>query len=253
MVPNTFFINLKRHYNPFADYAPPDISLIEAFFNFNKEGFDIHNAIESLIKFNTFQEELDHADKILFTLSIALEAKDLYTKEHSMRVSKLSSDFVAFIGFPQIDCEEVSKAGVLHDIGKIFLSNSLLRKPDMLTEEESEVIQKHVVFGEEICKPFFSMKKILPAIRNHHERWDGSGFPDRLAGEDIPFVARVLAIVDSFDAMVSERCYRGCQSIKSVLEAMKSEQRKGQWDPELLGYFVEMMSSIDNQIYNSNG
>ena len=251
MLPNTFFMYQERHYIPFVYNAPPNLSLIEAFFK--KEGFGVHNAIESLMKFNAFHEELDHSDNIILTLARALEAKDLYTKEHSIRVSKLSSDFIAFIGFPQRDCEEVSKAGLLHDIGKIFLSNSLLRKPDMLTEEESEMIKKHVVLGEEICKSLFSLKKILPAIRNHHERWDGSGFPDGLAGEDIPLIARILAIVDSFDAMVSERCYRGCQSIESVLENMKSEQQKGQWDPELLGYFLEMISLTDDQMHTSNG
>jgi putative two-component system response regulator len=203
--------------------------------------------------FSSFQEEFDHSDNILLSLSRYLEAKDIYTKEHSMRVSKLSTDFVSFLGLSQKVSEDVRRAGIIHDIGKIFLSTSLLRKPGILTEEEKEAIKSHVVLGEEICKPLVSMKRILPAIRSHHERWDGKGFPDGLEGEDIPVIARILAIVDSFDAIVSERCYSGCKSARGTLETMKSEQYNGQWDPELLRYFLEMMSFIEDSIYNSNG
>jgi putative two-component system response regulator len=208
---------------------------------------------EFLKTFNIFNGGIDHSNDILLTLSSSLEAKDPYTKEHSTRVSNLSSDFISFLGFSQKHSEDVRKAGILHDIGKIFLSTSLLLKPGVLTEEETEAIKRHVVFGEEICKPLVSMRSILPAIRNHHERWDGRGFPDGLAGEDIPVIARILAIVDSFDAMVSERSYRGCKSAQGALETMKSEQYKGQWDPELLGYFIEMMSFMKGRVSCQNG
>jgi len=237
MVPYTRFNEKKKPSILLVDDIPSNLSLMKTFFK----------------KFDAFQEEFEHSDNILLSLSRSLEVKDFYTKEHSIRVSKLSTDFVSFLGFSQKDSEEVKKAGILHDIGKIFLSTSLLHKPDVLTEEETEAIKKHVVIGEEICKPLVSMRKILPAIRNHHERWDGKGFPDGLAGEDIPFIARILAIVDSFDAMVSGRCYRGCKSAKVALETMKSEQYKGQWDPELLGYFLEMISLTDNRMLISNG
>jgi putative two-component system response regulator len=203
--------------------------------------------------FGPFQEEFDHSDNILLSLSRALEAKDIYTKEHSMRVSKLSADFISFLGLSQKVSEDVRKAGIIHDIGKIFLDTSLLHNPGVLTEEEKKAIKSHVVLGEEICKPLVSMRRLLPAIRSHHERWDGKGFPDGLQGEDIPFIARVLAIVDSFDAIVSERCYSGCKSARGALETMKLEQYNGQWDPELLRYFLEMINSVEDSIYNSNG
>jgi len=197
--------------------------------------------IKSLLKLKRLNEELDHSENIILTLAVAMEARDPYTKGHSTRVSKLAVDFVSFLGLPETDRKEMKKAGILHDIGKICLSESLLRKPGPLTREEVELIKTHAVLGEELCRPLVSMKKILPSIRHHHERWDGRGFPDGLRNEEIPLMARILSIVDSFDAMVSVRPYRDRRSVPVALETMKSEQYDGQWDSELLRYFLNMM------------
>ena len=205
--------------------------------------------IKSLLKLKALQDELDHSENIILTLAVAMEARDPYTKGHSTRVSKLSADFVSFLGISQRDREEMKKAGILHDIGKICLSASLLHKPGALTEEEWEIIKRHTILGEEICRPLVSMRKILPAIRHHHERWDGRGFPDGLSGGNIPLMARILSVVDSFDAMVSERPYRDRRSARTALETLKSEQYEGQWDPELLGYFIKMMNPLVDTVY----
>lgn len=205
--------------------------------------------IRSLLKLKTLQEELDHSENIILTLAVAMEARDPYTKGHSTRVSKLSIDFVTFLGLPEKDREQMKKAGILHDIGKICLSQSLLRKAGHLTREEMEMIKTHALLGEELCRPLVSMRKILPAIRHHHERWDGNGFPDGIGGQDIPFMARILSIIDSFDAMVSVRPYRDRGSVKETLGVMKSEQYSGQWDLELLGYFLDMMYSSAEKGY----
>jgi putative two-component system response regulator len=198
--------------------------------------------IRSLLKLKALQEELDHSENIILTLAVAMEARDPYTKGHSSRVSKLLVDFAKFLGLSERDTEEMKKAGILHDIGKICLSQTLLRKPGPLTKEEIEMIKSHAVLGEDLCKPLVSMKRILPAIRHHHERWDGTGFPDRIAGQDIPIMARFLSIVDTFDAMVSVRPYRDRRTVKLSLQTMSVEHYSGQWDPELLGYFLDMMS-----------
>ena len=208
--------------------------------------------IRSLLKLKRLNEELDHSENIILTLAVAMEARDPYTKGHSTRVSKLSVDFVSFLGLPETDRKEMKKAGILHDIGKICLSESLLRKPGPLTREEVEMIKTHSVLGEELCRPLVSMRKILPSIRHHHERWDGMGFPDGLGGDEIPLMARILAIVDSFDAMVSVRPYRDRRSVGVTLETMKSEQHDGQWDSELLGYFLDMMWSLAEKGYKED-
>lgn len=208
--------------------------------------------IRSLLKLKTLQEELDHSENIILTLAVAMEARDPYTKGHSTRVSKLSSDFSSFLGLSEQECEEMKKAGILHDIGKICLSQSILRKPGPLTVKEQEMIKTHALLGEELCRPLVSMRRILPAIRHHHERWDGNGFPDRLAGQNIPIMARILSIVDSFDAMVSVRPYRDRRSVQSALEMMESERNSGQWDAELLGYFLNMMSPLVERGFRVN-
>jgi len=158
-------------------------------------------------------------------------------------------DFTTFLGLSEKEREEMKKAGILHDIGKICLSQSILRKPGPLTTDEQEMIKTHALLGEDLCRPLVSMRRILPAIRHHHERWDGKGFPDGLAGQNIPIMARILSIVDSFDAMVSVRPYRDRKSVKAALAMMKGEQERGQWDAELLGYFLNMMSPLVEKGY----
>jgi putative two-component system response regulator len=208
--------------------------------------------IRSLLKLKNLHEELDHSENIILTLAVAMEARDPYTKGHSTRVSKLSMEFSSFLGLSGLEREEMKKAGILHDIGKICLSQSILRKPGPLTEQEQGMIQTHVLLGEDLCRPLVSMRRILPAIRHHHERWDGKGFPDRLSGQDIPIMARILTIVDSFDAMVSVRPYRERRSVRSALTMMKQEQNSGQWDSELLGYFLSMMSPEGDKGYRAD-
>jgi putative two-component system response regulator len=205
--------------------------------------------IKSLLKLKTLHAELDHSENIILTLAVAMETRDPYTKGHSTRVSKLSAEFVSFLGLYEEDKGEMKKAGILHDIGKICLSESLLRKPGFLTKEEFELVKKHTILGEDLCRPLVSMRKILPAIRHHHERWDGNGFPDGLAGQDIPLMARILAIVDSFDAMVSVRPYRDRRSAKVALDTMANEKHDGQWDAELLEYFLDMMFPLIRKGY----
>ncbi len=197
--------------------------------------------IKSLLKVRKLHEELDHSENIILTLVVAMEARDPYTKGHSTRVGELSKEFASFLGFPYKDQEVLKKAGILHDIGKIGMSKSILRKQGKLNEDEWDMIKKHTLIGEDICRPLVSLSEVLPGIRSHHERWDGSGFPDCLASQDIPLIARILAILDSFDAMVSIRPYRAIRTFEGTLELMESERYRGQWDPELTGNFIKMM------------
>ncbi len=197
--------------------------------------------LKSLLRIKFLYDELDHSENIILTLAVALEARDPYTRGHSTRVGDLSRKFAEYIGLSSYDQDMIRKAGLLHDIGKIGLSESLLMKPARLTEEEHDVIKRHPIIGEEICRPLNSLQFILPAIRHHHERWDGKGFPDGLKGEEIPLYARILAIVDSFDAMLSERPYRKGLSFSEVLDIFVKERDYGQWDPVLVGNFIDML------------
>lgn len=206
--------------------------------------------IRSLLKLKELHDQLDHSESIIFSLVITMEARDHYTKGHSTRVGDLAHEFGSFLGFPCKDLEVLKKAGILHDIGKIGLSEAILKKPDALLTNELEEIRRHPALGEEICKPLKSLKDILPGIRHHHERWDGSGFPDNLSGDAIPLIARILAILDTFDAMVSVRPYRGNRSIEQAVWSMEKECFSGQWDPELTGIFIRMMQLMSKGSYS---
>lgn len=197
--------------------------------------------IRSLLRLKELHEQLDHSENIIFSLVLTLEARDLYTKGHSTRVGDLASEFGAYLGFPSRDQGVLKKAGVLHDIGKMALSETILKKPSSLTSDEVDEIRRHPTLGEDICRPLKSLREMLPGIRHHHERWDGNGFPDNLHGDTIPLMARILSIIDAFDAMVSIRPYRGKRSLDDVISIMEKEKLSGQWDPELTGIFIRMM------------
>ncbi len=203
---------------------------------------ELMTRVRSLLKLKRLQEELDHSESVILTLAVALESKDPYTKGHSERVGNLSAEFAAFIGLMEKEQNLIKKAGILHDIGKIGIGDDILYKKGPLSKDELQLIEQHAVIGERICKPLHSLSSILPAIRSHHERWDGEGFPDGLKGDRIPLMARMLSIVDSFDAMVSERPYRNPAPITNVTKRMVEESSSGQWDPLLIERFIEMMS-----------
>ncbi|MDA8432667.1 MAG: HD domain-containing protein, partial [Nitrospiraceae bacterium] len=199
--------------------------------------------IRSLLRLRKLQSHLDHSEDVILTLAIAIEAKDPYTKGHSERVGSLSMELGGFLGMSEDDRDSLFKAGVLHDIGKLGIEDRVLHKAEDLTDQEPKLVKDHVLIGETICMPLSSARHILPVIRNHHERWDGQGFPDRLKGKDIPLFARIVAITDSFDAMVSLRPYRSPFTIDEAVGRMKAEKFLGQWDPDILEGFIEMMKN----------
>ena len=201
--------------------------------------------VRSLIKLKALHDELEHSENVILTLAVAMEARDPYTRGHSTRVGELTTSFASFLGFGKREQEQMRKAGILHDIGKIGISSSVLCKAGKLTDEEIEAVKRHTILGEDICRPLVSVKGILPVIRNHHERWDGTGFPDGLRGERIPLNARILSIVDSYDAMVSKRPYRDGRTLNTVIEVLNREQHLGQWDPDLVSHFIEMVRQTD--------
>lgn len=203
--------------------------------------------VKSLIRLKNLHDELEHSENIIMTLAVAMEARDPYTKGHSTRVGRMAKSFASYLGFSMKEQELMRKAGILHDIGKITLSTSLLCKKDHLTDSEMEAIKRHTIVGEEICKPLISMREILPVIRSHHERWDGEGFPDGLRGEKIPLNARILSIIDSFDAMVSKRPYREGMSVNKALSVFTIERDYGQWDPKLVDSFLSMMEDMGEE------
>jgi response regulator RpfG family c-di-GMP phosphodiesterase len=168
---------------------------------------------------------------------IALESKDPYLKGHSARVSLYSGELAKVMGMPASEVVLIARAGMLHDLGKLVILDDILRKPRQLTDEEFELIRTHPVIGDKILKPLRFLACEAKAVRHHHERYDGKGYPDGLKGDDIPLIARVVTVADAFDAMTSDRSYRDKRPLEVALEEISRNSRT-QFDSILAEAFI---------------
>lgn len=173
-------------------------------------------------------------------LAAAVDAKDPYTEGHSRRVAEYAKNLAEFIGLAQSELDLVYRTGTLHDVGKIGVPDSILKKPSKLSEDERAIMMTHPVLGELIVRKAPQLEDTIPGVRHHHEAWDGTGYPDRLRGEQIPYVARLLAIADAYDAMTSDRPYRQGMSSEVALEQILKGAGT-QFEPELAKAFVDLM------------
>jgi putative nucleotidyltransferase with HDIG domain len=180
---------------------------------------------------------MENAQQAFVAMVRALEAKDAYTHGHSERVAILTSRLASAIGLSEEIQDRLLQAGMLHDLGKIAVKESILHKPSQLTDEEFAHIKSHPVVGEEILQYLKFAQKLLPAVRHHHENFTGGGYPDGIAGEEIPLDARLMAVADSYDAMTSNRPYRDGMSSRQALNIL-TEDKLGQWQPDLVEGFV---------------
>jgi len=177
-------------------------------------------------------------------LAYALEAKDKYTSGHSQRVAGISVAIAAEMGLSKPEIEKIRLAGLIHDIGKIGVREAVLNKPGKVSAKEYQHILSHSDIGEHILTPIVEDEVILKAVRHHHERYDGTGYPDRLSGEQIPLAARILAVADSYDAIISGRPYRAAKSIQTACDEIK-RHRGGQFDPEVVDAFLRIRKSAE--------
>jgi cyclic di-GMP phosphodiesterase len=180
------------------------------------------------------------------TLAHALEAKDAYTSGHSMRVSRYAAATAVRLGFTGERLEEVRLGAELHDIGKIGTREAVLNKPGPLTDEEFLHITEHTILGERILAPLARENPtVLRIVRNHHERMDGRGFPDKLSGDQIPFEARIVCVVDAFDAMTTNRAYRASRTAEAAFEEL--ERCTGShFDPEVVRAFLAAFPNAES-------
>ena len=181
------------------------------------------------------------------TLRYTVEAKDTYTRGHSDRVSEYSVLIGKYLGLSEDDLHKLKVGGLFHDIGKIGVPDSILLKTAKLTDDEYSEIKNHPSIGAHILSNASIFQDIIPIVKHHHERYDGRGYPGKLAGENIPYLARIAAIADSFDAMTSKRTYRDCLPIDVVINEF--EKNKGtQFDPNIADIFLDILKNHYNQI-----
>ncbi len=201
----------------------------------------VRTRVKTMLRNKRVVDSLEEAETILFALAVTVEQRDKETGSHCQRLAALSVSLGKALGLPNDDLLALYRGGFLHDIGKIAVPDSILFKRGMLNEEEWSVMRSHTWKGEQICSPMRSLKPVLPVIRNHHERWDGTGYPDGLAGETIPLLARILQLADIYDALTSRRSYKSAYTPEEAVAMIRKESEMGWRDPELASVFCEMV------------
>jgi putative two-component system response regulator len=197
--------------------------------------------VNSLLKLKEFTDELETADSVLCTLGLSVEARDPYTEGHCERLARDASDLGRFLGLGEESIIALQRGGYLHDLGKIAVPDEILKKGTDLTPAEWEIMKKHPVTGEAICRPLKSLRRVLPIIRHHHEHSDGSGYPDGLRAGEIPLLPRILQVVDIYDALRTARPYKPALGHEPAALTMRTEARNGLWDEELVSEFFSML------------
>lgn len=196
--------------------------------------------VRSLVRLKSYTDELERAESVVFALARSIEGKDPYTQGHCERLSRFAGRLGERLGLSGELVRALERGGIVHDLGKIAVPDAILLKPGRLTQEEWAILREHPVKGEEICGGLKSFQQVLPIIRHHHEKLDGSGYPDGLAGEDVPITARVLQVVDVYDALTTERPYKSALAHEEALRVMQEEVERGWWDAHVYDAFRDM-------------
>jgi len=197
--------------------------------------------VKSLIKLKEFTDELETAESILCTLGLSVESRDPYTEGHCERLAENASNLGRHLLLDEEEIIALRRGGYLHDLGKIAVPDEILKKGADLTPEEWIIMKRHPATGEHICRPLKSLRLVLPIIRNHHEHFNGSGYPDGLQGREIPLLARILQVVDVYDALRTARPYKPALTHDQAAITMRDEAHAGLWDEELVLEFFSML------------
>lgn len=206
-----------------------------------------YNPLELLARTRNFAhskritDQLDSTESLLYTLARMVEARDEGTGDHCSRLSHRATLFGQTLHLSAEQIIALQKGGVLHDIGKLGIPDSILLKQAPLDEDEWQLMRQHTVIGAELLGGLRTMQDVLPIVRNHHERWDGGGYPDGLAGESIPYITRVFQLVDIHDALAFQRPYKPALSHEQIIRIFEEELEKGWRDPVLTNHFLDIL------------
>jgi cyclic di-GMP phosphodiesterase len=209
------------------------------------DGSELIARVRSALRLKELYNTLDSAEHVIFSLATAVEAKDSFTERHTQRVGESARLLGQRLGLPESTLDVLYRGGIIHDIGKIGVSDSILHKPGPLDPIEVPQMQAHVEIGESIVRPLHSTTGLLPIIRHHHERFDGLGYPDRLRAREIPRAARIVSVCDAFDALVNDRPYRTRRSTTEALAVLRAGAGT-QWDPETVDLLASELPTIQH-------
>ncbi len=203
----------------------------------------LRTRIKALLKSKMLIDKLDSSEEVIYSLANVIEARDEYTEGHTRRVADYSVAMGKVLNLSEMDLEALEKGGHMHDIGKVGISDAILKKPASLSDEEFDMMKQHPIIGENICKPLKSINSLLGIIRGHHERLDGSGYPDGLKGDQISTLTRIVSIADVYDALVTDRPYRKALSQEKAFEILNDEGKRGLFDTEIVKIFIDLIEN----------
>jgi putative two-component system response regulator len=208
---------------------------------------ELHARIQSLVRLKRYTDDLESAESVILGLGATIEARDPSTNGHCQRLAHYATRLGALLGLDESDLGALERGGFLHDIGKIAVPDAVLLKGGKLDPQESRVMRKHPIVGDSLCAGLRSLSKVRPIVRHHHERLDGTGYPDGLRNGEVPLLAQIIGIVDVFDALTTERPYREARPCEEAFQVLTDEAVKGWRDRALVDAFVGVVQSAIDQ------
>jgi putative two-component system response regulator len=202
---------------------------------------ELRARVRSLARLKRYMDDLEHASTVMKSVALTVEQRDHCTGGHCRRLAYYASSVAERLGLADDSIALLKMAGVLHDLGKIAVSDTILNKPGPLVEEELDIIRRHPLVGDDLIRPMRSLDKVRPLVRHHHERLDGSGYPDGLKGDDIPVEVRVLTVVDVYDALASQRPYKRPFPKSTCFEILRDGVNRKWWDGDVVNVLEEVV------------
>jgi putative two-component system response regulator len=204
---------------------------------------ELQARVASLVRIKQTTDDLDSAEGILRSLALIIEARDQYTDGHCERLAHYAVALGNRLGMDAEDISALERGGYLHDIGKIGIPDALLLKPDALTPQEFELMKQHTVIGDRLCGELRSLRLVREIVRQHHERLDGSGYPDGLSGDEVSVLAQIVSVADLYDAVTTARPYRAAKPAEFAYNELRDEAARGLRDPEMVEAFIDLAKS----------
>jgi putative two-component system response regulator len=201
---------------------------------------ELRTRVRSLLRMKHLTDELESTEAIMTLLGHIVEARDPYTEGHCQRLAEYATALGAALRLDSSDLDTLNRGAVLHDVGKVALPDTILLKPGRLDPDEIALMREHPVVGDNLCRTVRSLERVRPIVRSHHERRDGRGYPDRLRGDEIPLLAQIVAVVDVFDALTTNRPYRNAMTVAAAYEIVLKEAASGWCPVELAHTFVDL-------------
>ncbi len=197
--------------------------------------------LRSLVRLKRYTDDLDRAEDVIVSLALTIEARDAYTEGHCQRLATSGVLLGRALGLPDDDLEALRRGGYLHDLGKIAVRDSVLLKPGQLTRSEYDEMKQHPIVGDRLCGELRSLRRVRGIVRHHHEKLDGSGYPDGLTGDEIPILAQIIGLVDVYDALTTHRPYRQALTSDMACEHLRNEVALGWRRRDLVETFVGLV------------